>query len=732
MIVTYLQRRPFAHDFSIERVFSTVRRALPSWVECRVRLCRYNGTNPVKVAYNIVDVMMRQAGINHITGDISYLTLLLRKRSTILTVHDCGNSVSLKGWRRRLYRWWWLLLPVRRSALVTVISERTKQEVMQLTGCPEEKIRVVPDPVGEEFQPFPREFRAETPVILQVGARDNKNLSRVAAALRGIPCEFHVVGRLREADRVELDRTGIRYRISRELTDEQVVRAYEECDLVVFASTYEGFGMPIVEANAVGRPLVTSNLEPMVSVAGGAACLVDPYESESIRSGVLRVIQDSAYREELIRRGFENVKRFSPKAIAEAYLGIYGELAFAPATRQGEAAAPPLKSGMMTILVDAVGIRGHGGAAILCDLLYWLPRVRPGWSWQVVLLPRHLREFDDPIPQEGVEVRYSRFGHTAVGRLIWLALLLPFRARHIGADVVFSFANLPLLLGARPNVVYLHQAKALKIGGHARLKSLRTRLMRFVILAGSRRVRNFIVQTQAMADALSAADDSLTKKTVVVPGGCRTASPSDAVSAQFRNRIAELPHPRIAYVSHPREHKNHETLIRAMADVAHRMPSAVLLLTVELASPPDDRYRELAKRLTEVAQEAGATGRIAWLGILNGAEVEYLLRDVDVMVFPSLAESFGLPIAEAISANCPVVAADLPYARDVAGDAAIYVDPKDSGKIADAIMLVLGSEDVRQGLRVAGTAIRERFSYPVIANRIAAVLERAALCSNRG
>lgn len=155
MIVTYLQRRPRLGVFSIERVFSTVRRALPSWVDCRVAVCRHNGTNPLRVFYNIVEATMRQAGINHITGDISYLALLLRKRSTILTVHDCESMVSLKGWRRRLYRWWWLSIPIQRSALVTVISERIKQEVMQYTGCPEAKIRVVPDPVGGSSSRFP-------------------------------------------------------------------------------------------------------------------------------------------------------------------------------------------------------------------------------------------------------------------------------------------------------------------------------------------------------------------------------------------------------------------------------------------------------------------------------------------------------------------------------------------------------------------------------------------------
>src|ERR1700719_1387377 len=135
MIVTHFQRRPFGHNFSIERVFSTVRRALPCGVDCRVAVCRHNGTRPLQMARNMVEAMFRQAGINHITGDTSYLACFLRKKNTLLTVHDCGGMLRLQGWRRSLYRWCWLWLPVRRCARVSVISEPIKQEVMRYTGC---------------------------------------------------------------------------------------------------------------------------------------------------------------------------------------------------------------------------------------------------------------------------------------------------------------------------------------------------------------------------------------------------------------------------------------------------------------------------------------------------------------------------------------------------------------------------------------------------------------------
>jgi len=93
--------------------------------------------------------------------------------------------------------------------------------------------------------------------------------------------------------------------------------------MLVFASTYEGFGLPIVEAQATGRPVVTSNILSMPEVAGGAACLVDPFNVASIREGIAKVIQDSSYREYLVRLGFENVKRFQPENIAKNYLDIY-------------------------------------------------------------------------------------------------------------------------------------------------------------------------------------------------------------------------------------------------------------------------------------------------------------------------------------------------------------------------------------------------------------------------
>ncbi len=95
---------------------------------------------------------------------------------------------------------------------------------------------------------------------------------------------------------------------------------------MILPSLHEGFGLPILEAQATGRPVLTSQLEPMASISGGAACLVDPTNSESIRSGLLRIIEDRSYRNDLVDRGFKNVNRFQLKNVARQYYELYIEL----------------------------------------------------------------------------------------------------------------------------------------------------------------------------------------------------------------------------------------------------------------------------------------------------------------------------------------------------------------------------------------------------------------------
>lgn len=325
--VRYFQRKSNAATFSLERAFRAVSGAMPKDVATQFYNCRFESRRFVRRVLNLIAAFSQQEDVNHIVGDVHYLALGLWKRKTVLTIHDCGCLRSTSGLRRLVLQWFWFWLPVRRVAAVTAVSEFTRGEVLKYTGCNPDLVHVIPDPVPSGFLPCPREFQRTCPVILQVGtSQHNKNICRVAEALCGIPCRLEIIGKLTGVQREALEQNSIDYSEQWALSDAQVIEKYRECDLVIFVSIYEGFGMPIVEANAIGRPVVTSIIAPMCVVAGTGACLVDPYNTSSIREGILRVINDSDYRAELIAHGFENVKRFDAGVVAAQYANLYRRL----------------------------------------------------------------------------------------------------------------------------------------------------------------------------------------------------------------------------------------------------------------------------------------------------------------------------------------------------------------------------------------------------------------------
>lgn len=319
--VTHFQRKSILGCYSLERMFSDVRAAMP--VDVVVRESSFVSRGLWRRVGNIIEAAFRQSDVNHVTGEVHFLTYLLSRRRTVLTILDCVMLERLHGIKHWLLWLLWYWLPEKRCVAITVISEATRQQVLRYLRCDPNKVHVIYCNVSEEFKPLPQPFNVSKPRLLQIGTTDNKNLPRLAAALEGLGCELVIVGRLSSEQIDVLQQHRVSYENLLGLSREALVEQYQRCDMVVFASTYEGFGLPIVEANAVARPVVTSNLWSMPEVAGDAACLVDPFDIDSIRAGITRVIEDSNYREQLVKNGLENVKRFQIGTIAEQYAALY-------------------------------------------------------------------------------------------------------------------------------------------------------------------------------------------------------------------------------------------------------------------------------------------------------------------------------------------------------------------------------------------------------------------------
>jgi glycosyltransferase involved in cell wall biosynthesis len=325
--VVHFHRKPFPGSFSIEGLFANLRAEMQrAGVAVEHRELPWHSRGLWPRVCSALWVKRQQGTVNHITGDVHFLALGLAPDRTILTIHDLQMLERLQGLRRWVLKQFWFELPLRRARVVTVISQCTRDELVRQFPFCRDKVVVVPDAVSLLFQPCPKSFNSARPRILQIGTKANKNLPRLFEAIEGLNCELHVVGRLTDAQRRELTTRRVVWVNDERLDEGAMYQAYCNADMLSFVSTCEGFGMPILEAQWVERPIVASNCSAAPEVAGAGACLVDPYDPADIRRGFEQVIKDAAYREQIVAAGRENRRRFELASVAQQYVALYEQL----------------------------------------------------------------------------------------------------------------------------------------------------------------------------------------------------------------------------------------------------------------------------------------------------------------------------------------------------------------------------------------------------------------------
>ncbi|HEY2326999.1 MAG TPA: glycosyltransferase family 1 protein [Gaiellaceae bacterium] len=199
----------------------------------------------------------------------------------VVTVHDLAVLRHPEWFNRwtAVYSRFAVPRVVHAASRVIAVSEFTRRELVSLLAVPEEKIRVVPNAVEDVFTPDGP--KAEGEYVLAVGTLEpRKNLERIAQAVGG---ELRVVG----AKGWRGVRPPANVTWLGGVGDEQLAALYRGARCLVYASLYEGFGIPVAEALACGCPVVTSRGTPMAELAPDAV-LVDPFDVESIREGIAR------------------------------------------------------------------------------------------------------------------------------------------------------------------------------------------------------------------------------------------------------------------------------------------------------------------------------------------------------------------------------------------------------------------------------------------------------------
>jgi len=240
----------------------------------------------------------------------------------VVTVHDLAVLRHPEAFNRWTRTYSPRVVPavLRAARRVIAVSQFTRRELVELLRVPDEKIRVVPNAVGDEFT---RDGPAEGgDYVLAVGTLEpRKNLDRLVEAVRRSDRELRVVG-ARGWGGVEVHGDGVSW--LGEVDDAELARLYRGAACFAYPSLYEGFGIPVLEAMACGVPVVTTRGAAMEEVADGAAVLVDARDPADIAAGIERA---AAERDTLVQRGFERARAFQWDAVAAATVDVYREAA---------------------------------------------------------------------------------------------------------------------------------------------------------------------------------------------------------------------------------------------------------------------------------------------------------------------------------------------------------------------------------------------------------------------
>ncbi len=244
-----------------------------------------------------------------------------------------------EAYQRSRVLWWRLQYRYicRRADFYLAISEFTKREMTDILGIPAERIYVIPCACSEDMR------RVEDPAalaavrekyalperyVLFVGSNNpRKNLARMIRAFdrmkerTGFDHQIIIAGE--QGWRFDRDKAleGVKHREDIRfigfVPDGDMAALYSAAELFVFTTLYEGFGVPVLEAQRCGVPVVTSNVSALPEVAGDGAVYAEPYDVESIAGAMRSVLEDKALAAELVRKGYANAKRFSWRASAE-------------------------------------------------------------------------------------------------------------------------------------------------------------------------------------------------------------------------------------------------------------------------------------------------------------------------------------------------------------------------------------------------------------------------------
>ncbi len=265
---------------------------------------------------------------------------LIHPKKTIVTIHGLEYEFSPESysWYERCYMRLSIRYSVHAASRVVAVSENTKRDLIRLYRVPEEKISAVYEGIGnvnQESRIKNQENNSQFSMLnskffLFVGRIETrKNIVRMIEAFErfkektGLPHELLLAGKPGygyEAIRIKIQESRFKNEIHEVgyITEGEKWSLLKSAEVFLFPSLYEGFGLPVIEAQSIGVPVITSNTSSLPEIAGEGAVLVDPLEPQAIAEAMTMLVQNPEKRADIIEKATRNADRFNWALCARA------------------------------------------------------------------------------------------------------------------------------------------------------------------------------------------------------------------------------------------------------------------------------------------------------------------------------------------------------------------------------------------------------------------------------
>lgn len=290
-----------------------------------------------------VEYMLGKIGLYHATDFV--LPPIHKQTKSIITIHDLSYIRVPETASPSLKKYLDVVVPrsIARATHVHAVSETTRQDIITLYNTPPEKVSVIFNAVESRFKPedvskaiLAKYHIPDAPYIISVGTvQPRKNYSRLVKSLAQLRQKYdvHLViaggrGWLEDEFYATIIQTGMTdyVHVTGFVADEDLPALYSGALCMAYPSLYEGFGIPVLEAMACGTPVLTSTSSSLPEVAGDAAILVDPYDTDAIQDGLERLISDQDLQQILAEKGSLQAQKFTWEQSARQLKRLYTQL----------------------------------------------------------------------------------------------------------------------------------------------------------------------------------------------------------------------------------------------------------------------------------------------------------------------------------------------------------------------------------------------------------------------